>query len=84
MPRLYNKLLLPVLRYTNVHHLQVYLSNIPEDRKVSPKQRTCFDPVLEDHPPRLEHLVSSQLCYCELKNVLEDLAMASYKANSSL
>jgi hypothetical protein len=35
------------------HRLRPYLSNVPEDRKVSPKQRTC----LKDHPPRFEQFV---------------------------
>ena len=45
------------------YRLGVFLSNVPKDRKVFPKQRIC----LKDHPPRLEHSAPTQLCNCELK-----------------
>ena len=47
------------------HQLGVFISNVPEDRKVFPKQRTC----LKDHLPRLEHFASTQLCNCEAQKL---------------
>ena len=47
------------------HRLGVFLSNVPEDRKVFPKQRTC----LKDHLPRFEHFASTQLCNCEAQKL---------------
>ena len=54
------------------HWLGVFLSNVPKDRKVFPKQRAC----LKDHPPCLEHFAPPNFATVSSIIVLVDLAMA--------